>query len=57
MKSAKTRKKAGRILVFIIKILVGIIMFSPIIWVLTGSFKTLTEFTSSSGIFPKKGTI
>ncbi len=57
MKSAKTKKRASRILVFMMKILVGIVMFSPIIWVITGSFKTLTEFTSSSGIFPQKGTL
>ena len=57
MKSAKTRKRAGRILIFTLKLLVGIIMFSPIIWVSTGSFKTLTEFTTSSELLPQKGTL
>ena len=38
------------------KILVALIMFLPIIWIITGGFKTLTEFTTSSNIIPKKVT-
>lgn len=56
MFSAKTKKRVGRTCIFLIKILVAIIMFSPIIWVFSGSFKTLTEFTTSSNIIPKNFT-
>lgn len=57
MNSAKAKKKAGRILIFILKILVAVIMFSPIIWVFSGGFKNLTEFTTSSDIIPKNVTL
>lgn len=56
MYSAKAKKRAGRISILILKILVAFIMFSPIIWVFSGSFKTLTEFTTSSNIIPKNFT-
>jgi ABC-type glycerol-3-phosphate transport system permease component len=32
-------------------------MFCPIIWVFSGSFKDLAEFTTSPGIIPKKPTL
>lgn len=57
MNSAKAKKRAGRILIFILKILVAVIMFSPIIWVFSGGFKNLTEFTTSSDIIPKNVTL
>ena len=41
---------------YVVKILVALIMFLPIIWIITGGFKTLTEFTTSSNIIPKKVT-
>lgn len=57
MNSAKGKKTTERVLVFLVKIMVAVIMFSPIIWVFSGSFKTLTEFTTSSNIIPKKATL
>lgn len=57
MKSAKTKKKVSRILILLIKIIVAAIMFSPILWVFSGSFKSLTEFTTSSNIVPKSATL
>lgn len=53
MNSAKTKKKIGNIVVYIIKILVAVIMFFPIIWILSGGFKTLTEFTTTCNIIPE----
>ena len=32
-------------------------MFLPIVWIVTGGFKTLTEFTTSSAIMPKAATL
>lgn len=52
MNSAKETKKTGRILIFMLKILVAVIMFSPIIWVFSGAFKNITEFTTSSRLIP-----
>jgi multiple sugar transport system permease protein len=57
MNSVKVKKKTGRILIFILKILVAVIMFSPIIWVFSGGFKNLTEFTTTSDIIPKNVTL
>ncbi|GLC78777.1 carbohydrate ABC transporter permease [Lacrimispora brassicae] len=57
MNSAKAKKKTGRILIFILKILVAVIMFSPIVWVFSGAFKNLTEFTTSSDIIPEAATL
>ena len=48
------KKTLMNLLLYIIKILVAFIMFTPIIWILSGSFKTLTEFTTSSNIIPRK---
>ena len=57
MKSAKTKQLWKNIILYIVKILVAVIMFLPIIWIITGGFKTLTEFTTSSNIIPKKITL
>lgn len=53
----KTKKRMTNIVLYIVKILVAIIMFLPIIWIITGGFKTLTEFTTSSSILPKEVTL
>ncbi|NMB42984.1 MAG: carbohydrate ABC transporter permease [Clostridiales bacterium] len=47
------KKKVTGIFILLIKVLVALIMFTPIIWILSGSFKTLTEFTTSANIIPK----
>ncbi len=57
MNSARAKKRAGKILIFILKILVAVIMFSPIIWVFSGAFKTITEFTTSSYLIPETITL
>ena len=57
MKSAKTKQLWKNIILYVVKILVALIMFLPIIWIITGGFKTLTEFTTSSNIIPKKITL
>ena len=54
MKSAKTKQLWKNVILYVVKILVALIMFLPIIWIITGGFKTLTEFTTSSNIIPKK---
>ena len=56
MKSAKTKQLWKNVILYVAKILVALIMFLPIIWIITGGFKTLTEFTTSSNIIPKKVT-
>ncbi len=54
VKSMKLKKKkVTGIFILLIKVLVALIMFTPIIWILSGSFKTLTEFTTSANIIPK----
>lgn len=57
MTSVKIKRRIGRTLLFLFKILAAVIMFSPIIWVISGTFKTLTEFTTSSSIIPKQPTM
>lgn len=57
MKSIKTKKLVQNIVFYMIKILVAIVMFLPIIWIITGGFKTLNEFTTSSDIIPKNFTL
>ena len=57
MYSAKNKKITFNTLIFILKVFFAIIMFSPIIWVFTGSFKNLTEFTTSSSFAPKNFTL
>ncbi len=55
---AVSRKRIiSRILLYLIMVVVAIIMFSPIIWIFSGGFKTLTEFTTSANIIPKKSTL
>lgn len=56
MKSAKTKQLWKNVILYVVKILVALIMFLPIIWIITGGFKTQTEFTTSSNIIPKKVT-
>lgn len=56
MRSAKAKKTTGEIVIYIIKILVAVIMFAPIIWIFSGGFKTLTEFTTSVQIIPQEFT-
>lgn len=54
---AVSRKRIiSRILLYLIMVVVAIVMFSPIIWIFSGGFKTLTEFTTSANIIPKKST-
>ncbi len=54
----KQRKhRSGEILIFLLKILVAVFMFTPIVWILSGSFKTLGEFTSSTHIIPREFTL
>jgi len=57
MRTLKNKKRSAEILIFILKILVAFIMFCPIIWVFSGSFKDLAEFTTSPGIVPQKPTL
>lgn len=57
MKSVKTRKHINTFVFCVIKIIIAIIMFLPIIWIISGGFKTLTEFTTSSSIIPKNFTL
>lgn len=57
MKSAKNKQLVENIILYILKIIVAIIMFLPIIWILSGGFKTLNEFTTSSNIIPKNLTM
>ena len=55
---AVSRKRIiSRILLYLLMVVVAIIMFSPIIWIFSGGFKTLTEFTTSANIIPKKSTL
>lgn len=57
MKSVKTKRFVNSMVFYIIKILVAVVMFLPIIWIITGGFKTLNEFTTSSNIIPKNFTL
>lgn len=43
--------------IYVLKIIIAIIMFTPIIWIFTGGFKNLTEFTTSSNIMPQEITL
>ena len=56
MNNAKTKKRVN-IVLYIVKIIVAVIMFLPIIWIITGGFKTLSEFTTSSNILPQNFTM
>ena len=44
----RNANKRNHIIITIIKVVVAIIMFLPIIWIFSGSFKTLTEFTTTN---------
>lgn len=57
MNSAKLKKNVEKTVIFLMKIMVAVVMFSPIIWVFSGSFKNLTEFTTTSNIIPKNFTL
>ncbi len=57
MHALKSKKRSTEILIFILKIFVALIMFSPIIWIFSGSFKEIMEFTTSPGIIPKNPTL
>lgn len=57
MKSVKARKMTSSIIIYILKIIVAVIMSFPILWIITGGFKTLTEFTTSSSFIPKDFTL
>ncbi len=56
-KNTNKKKNIFNIMILIFKILVAVIMFTPIIWIISGSFKTLTEFTTSANIIPKGFTL
>lgn len=49
--------KYKKVIITLIKIFVAVIMFSPIIWIISGGIKTLTEFTTSTNIIPKTPTL
>lgn len=57
MKSVKAKQRLNSCILYLIKIIVAVIMFLPIIWISTGGFKTLTEFTSSPNIIPENFTM
>lgn len=57
MNNAKTKKRVNNIVLYIVKIIVAVIMFLPIVWIITGGFKTLSEFTTSSNILPQNFTM
>ncbi len=58
MSQVKIKKQSvSRLLILLLKILVAIIMFMPIVWIISGSFKTLTEFTTTANIIPEKFTL
>ncbi len=53
-----SHKKTGRgIALYAVMILVAVVMFAPIVWIFSGGFKTLTEFTTSAKIIPEKMTL
>lgn len=53
----QNQNKIKNIVILIVKILVAIMMFLPIIWIFSGSFKALTEFTTSTHIIPRNFTL
>lgn len=48
-----TKKNVSNGAIFLLKTVIAIIMFAPIIWIFTGGFKGITEFTTSSSIIPE----
>jgi multiple sugar transport system permease protein len=57
MNFIKTKSRVSKFLIMFLKVIIAIVMFSPIIWIFSGSFKELTEFTTSSSIIPQKATL
>lgn len=57
MKSVKLKRNISSLTSYLLKTLVAVIMFFPIIWIFTGGFKTLTEFTTSPHILPKEASL
>lgn len=55
--STKQKKIFSQTGLYVVMIIVAAIMFCPIIWIFSGGFKTLTEFTTSSNIIPKNVTL
>lgn len=54
---AKAKRYIQKFFLYLVMILIALFMFSPIIWIFSGGFKTLTEFTTSASIIPKKPTL
>lgn len=57
MTNVKVKKRVNSGIFFLLKILIAVIMFLPIIWIISGGFKTLNEFTTSCSIIPKNFTL
>ena len=57
MADAKSKKIAGMIGFTLIKAIIAVVMFLPIIWILTGGFKTVAEFTTSGSVLPQNPTL
>lgn len=51
------KKKLFSISIFIFKCLIGFIMISPILWIFTGGFKSLTEFVTLPYLLPQEFTL
>lgn len=53
----KQKKILSNTVLYIISIAIAIFMFCPIIWILSGGFKTTQEFTTSANIIPQIPTL
>lgn len=53
----KSKKIVSTIFMAVLKLLIAVIMFVPLLWIFTGSFKSLTEFTTSSKLMSEKPTL
>lgn len=51
------KRRVNWLVIRLIKILAALVMFFPIIWIISGSFKTLTDFTTTITILPKHPTL
>ncbi|NWO20369.1 carbohydrate ABC transporter permease [Oribacterium sp. oral taxon 102] len=51
------QKSFSEMILYFIMAVVAVFMFSPILWIFSGGFKTLTEFTTSAGIVPIRPTL
>lgn len=49
----KRRNLTTELSIFFVKLLFSVFMFMPIIWIISGSFKTLNEFTTTYRIIPQ----